>query len=401
MNKYLEKIAANKEDEPKPINGWGKAGLGYLGASAGMFAAQPVSSHFTKKVMHEMDHEHGISNHGTVRKFMRDNNFNRHNMTLNHRDHVRENLGHLPPEYHALHQFHDSPAELSHPDTGHHMLLGTRSKKTGKLRNMDVMMHELGHAKDFSTHGHLKQKAQLFGNRMGNHAALAGVAAMSSEKTRDYAPLAAAVPGALVLRSEAMANYHAYHGIKAHKGAQAANKFLTHFVPKQMAGYVAGTMGPAAGLYGANKLIDYVHKKRGLDKESEFQKLAWDSDYEDKNEYGIAANRSIINPMVHDMLTKASKDPHVHVMVDEFSNRHHPEEFKKRLAEIKTKVPNSNREEHIKNKTMQWDRNHTWSMGMDKNDPVVKSYIGKEDKWGDEIERPEDAITHHLNKYDH
>jgi len=269
MNKYLEKIAEDDE-EKKPVNAFGKLGIGYLGASLGLGASVVTNKPLTRDIIHQSNNEHGISDHGTVKKFMRDNNFNKHNMTLNHRMHITKKL---PESFQYLHQNHHSPAELTDPHTGRHILLGMRDKKTGKLRNLDVAMHELGHAKDFRTHTELKHKAQIIGNTKGNHAAMLGVAAMSNEDTRHYAPLVAAVPGAIVLRSEAAANYHAYHGIKAHKGAKAANKFLTRMVPKQMAGYVAGTLGPAAGLYGANKLIDYVHKKRGIDKQAEMSDM--------------------------------------------------------------------------------------------------------------------------------
>lgn len=268
MNKYLEKIAEKLEktaakDDNKPVNLPGRVGLGYLGATAGMIGSSAVVPHLQKSIIHEMNHEHGISNHGTVRKFMRDNGMNRHNMTLNHRPHVSKQVGQeLGHDYEALHKYHDSPAEITHPETGKHVLVGTRNKATGKLRNMDVMMHELGHAKDFNTHTSLKNKLQRFGNTKANEMALAGVAAMSNEKTRHYAPAVAAVPGALVLRSEAMANYHAYKGIKAHKGAAEARKFLTRTVPKQMLPYAVAAGGAAAGLHGANKLIDYINKKK-------------------------------------------------------------------------------------------------------------------------------------------
>jgi hypothetical protein len=135
---------------------------------------------------------------------------------------------------------------------------------------------------------------------------------------------------------------------------------------------------------------------RYLEKIASFEKKAFDTDYESKDEYGIAANRSIGNNMVHDMLMKASKDPNVHVMVDDTSSWHDRPKFEKHMAEIKAKIPAGDAASHTKNGTMQWHRDHVWSMGMKKDNKILNKYIGKEDRWGDEMDN-KSAILHHMS----
>lgn len=137
-----------------------------------------------------------------------------------------------------------------------------------------------------------------------------------------------------------------------------------------------------------------------LEKVAEHLKLAFDTDYENGDEYGIAANRSISNPDVIGMLRKATKDPKVHVTVDEFSHIKHPKEFHKRLNEIEGKVKEYNKANpNPGHNTMNWHRDHAWSIGMKKSDPFVKSRIGKESKDGDPIENETDSIFYYLHEH--
>ena len=123
--------------------------------------------------------------------------------------------------------------------------------------NHTITMHELGHAKDFNT-GMTGLKKGLSLAKVPLKYGAGGVlaaAALSNKKTEDYAPAIAAVPGLITLREEGAANYHAYKGIKAHKGAKAANKFVTRILPKQMGGYILGAAVPVASAYAASKLM--------------------------------------------------------------------------------------------------------------------------------------------------
>src|SRR5690348_537829 len=103
--------------------------------------------------------------------------------------------------------------------------------------------------------------------------------------------------------------------------------------------------------------------------------------------------------MVYDMLMKATKDPNVTVGVDEFMYHKNPKEFMERMQMIREHIgPRGTPEEHIKNQTMDWRRDHTWSLGMKKDHPILKTYIGKESSWYTPIDDTESAILHHLDK---
>jgi hypothetical protein len=315
MNKYLEKIAANmsEKDKHKPVGVGSRLALGYLGAAAGMGVGGYAVPLLSKDIIHKMDNEHGISDHGTVRKFMRDNGMGKHNTTLNHRSHISKKL---PWEIRDHHRNSDSPSEYTHPATGEHVVAGMRNKQNGKLRNMDVAMHELGHAKDFSTHVKIKNHLQRFGNTKGAAMGLVGVAAMGNEHTRHYAPLAAALPGAAILRAEGMANYHAYKGIKAHKGAKAANKFLTHTVSKQMLPYAAAAAVVPAGLHAANKIIDYVNKKHGIHKEASMSDKKMAEEFHEDEKHDVKkyedAKKTATNPKLLKAINYALPEEKIH-----------------------------------------------------------------------------------------
>ena len=53
-----------------------------------------------------------------------------------------------------------------------------------------------------------------------------------------------------------------------------------------------------------------------LEKIAQFEKRAWETNYDDEDSYGFGANRDIGNHMVVDQLRKVSKDPHLEVLVD-------------------------------------------------------------------------------------
>lgn len=132
----------------------------------------------------------------------------------------------------------------------------------GLGKNHAVTMHELGHAKDFSRGPvGLKIKSLKYRNHISGAAGVLSGVMLAHQDTENYAPVVAALGSLPNLRAETMANYHAYHGIKAHKGAQAANRFLTKFVPKQMAGYVAGAAVPVV-----SSLAGLAYMKHGRDK---------------------------------------------------------------------------------------------------------------------------------------
>lgn len=136
---------------------------------------------------------------------------------------------------------------------------GVDPKKSLKFPG-PATMHELGHAKDFTTHTKLKGYAAIMNDSPLAKRLLPGLL-LANKKTEDYAVPAAVVPETLTLWQEGVANKHAYSAIKSHKGAVAANKFLTKYVPKQMAGYVGAAAIPIATTYAAKKLIEHFRNK--------------------------------------------------------------------------------------------------------------------------------------------
>lgn len=139
-----------------------------------------------------------------------------------------------------------------------------------------------------------------------------------------------------------------------------------------------------------------------LEKVASLTKRAFDVDFEDGSMYGVASNRSMGTPHVHDMLMKAAKDPHIHVGVsfngeEEVSSKKDPKGFSEVMKRIRTGL--GPRPEQLSGHTMDWDRSHTWSMSMDRGGEKVKSYIGKTGGHGFEVEGPEEAVMEHLKKY--
>lgn len=227
--------------------------------------------HLTKKVI---DKVHSPSDSGadlgTIKKFMRDNGLHK-TTTFNTRSHATEknfgthsgSKGKLNKAFKAMADsggMGSGPAYLHAKPFGakKNVIIGKEFNNNGSKKiNPDVLMHELGHAKDYASHGGLKM-ALRGATRL---APLASLGALSNDKTRDYAPAIAAVPGIAMLRDEAAANYHAYHGIKAHKGTEAANKFVKKLLPSQMGSYALAAAAPVAGTYIAKKIMDKIHPK--------------------------------------------------------------------------------------------------------------------------------------------
>lgn len=132
-----------------------------------------------------------------------------------------------------------------------------------KAISPDVIMHELGHAEDFSKHRALKQIGMRISRGPG--AAIAGLAslgALSHDSTRDYAVPLSAAPIALMMREEMTANHNAYKAIKKFDGHEAAKKFLKGTASKNMANYGLAGAAAVGSTYVAKKLLDkYVPRK--------------------------------------------------------------------------------------------------------------------------------------------
>lgn len=121
------------------------------------------------------------------------------------------------------------------------------------VRNLDVAMHELGHAKDLAR----RSKLGLIAPNL--IAPIAGTAwtykMLQNEDTVKYAPAGAIVGMAPTLLAEAQANRHGYNAIKKYQGKASANKFLKKIVTRNTGSYWAIPAALGAGSYLAGRLM--------------------------------------------------------------------------------------------------------------------------------------------------
>lgn len=255
MNKYLEKIAEYKKDSYERANASSVAGAMAGGAVVGNMITAPIAGHFHRKLTKATMSHDSASDLGTIRKFMRDNNLK---TTFNNRESVIDKKyakGSYAHKASMALRNYNNPAYEAISDR----IVGVR-RYDGKAINHDIIMHELGHAKDYSSNKKLKLAEKLVSSHpAAKLVAAAGTGlALSNKETRDYAPLIPAAAGLATLRQEAAANHHAYKGIKAHKGALAANKFLKGVAKNNILNYSAALAGPVLGTYVAGKALNFM-----------------------------------------------------------------------------------------------------------------------------------------------
>ena len=273
MNKYLVKIAESKDQgkaHSSPVaDALGAHILGGIASTPLAIAGNAAGF----KTMNLRSDPKSSADLGTIKKFMKDNKLHK-KVTFNAREHsiVREKL--TPRYAQGLKQINHfvNPAYL-HNTEGRGFIGGVRhpsGKGPGGKRisngtvNKDIIMHELGHAKDFASNSKIKK----IGTTLGRHplsrlsGGVATVGMLSNEKTRDHAALIPAAQAALVMREEGMANYHAYKGVKAHKGVPAANKFLKRMVVPNTLNYGLVMGAPIAGTIAGKHILNYMDKKR-------------------------------------------------------------------------------------------------------------------------------------------
>lgn len=259
-NKYLEKIAQTSE---KKKSGFILAGLpsAMAGVTVSGLAGGRHVAKMTSRTRDAIHNTNSYSDAGTIKKMIRDNKLN---VTMNSRIHnIKKHLsGGGPSSMHAKAMASSPEANPAFSPTGNirkktkDFVVGVRH--FGKVVNKDIIMHELGHAKDMSTFRKLKVGSTVAGK-------LGGIAAplmLSHEKTKDYAAPLAAVSVLPTLRNEAMANVHAYKGIKAHKGAVAAKSFAKKLLPNQMGAYLGSAAISAGGVYLGKKILDRIQANK-------------------------------------------------------------------------------------------------------------------------------------------
>lgn len=137
-----------------------------------------------------------------------------------------------------------------------------------------------------------------------------------------------------------------------------------------------------------------------LEKIASLTKKAFDVDFEDGNHYGIASNRSIGNPDVIGVLRKAVKIPGMRVSISGEDGEIHsdnPEAFKKALANVERSVSEHGGWDPSNRNSMNWSRDHSWAMSMDRMHPSVSKLVGTEDKWGETL-RAETVIMNYVHR---
>ena len=116
------------------------------------------------------------------------------------------------------------------------------------------------------------------------------------------------------------------------------------------------------------------------------EKRAYDSDFEEDDEYGIVANRNITEDGAHhlqDSLAKAAKDPHLKVSIFGPGLQAHsddPENFQKALTHIRQKVGPKN-PASLPNGHMDWHRHYDWSISAKKSNPIFTPKKGELDEF--------------------
>lgn len=268
-NRYLEKIAEKQKEGPHPI---GSAIAGTLGAGfASAVVGNAVQGAASMPIMKSM-HETPGMDRSTLRKILRDNKdlnttFSPRKAFGKNEQAYRYSFRGRGPAFFSddLRKFQAGMMRNAGKDPGFigdklhkdYVHMGGTDTFSGKrIKNIDIALHELGHARDFSRLGKLKgvNSGALIASKFmpGN---LVGGAMLQSDKTKDYAWTAPLIKAAPTLRSEAAANYHGYNMIKKHGTKAMQNKFL-RIAGKNMLGYSGGALASAAVLHGINKLTN-------------------------------------------------------------------------------------------------------------------------------------------------
>lgn len=247
MNKYLEKIAEQSKkykSEGGSAVKWGAgsiftgqaAGLGAIGGMA--IKAEKGPKHYSKEELSSVRSFLRKSGLGSKVKFEKDNPMGMPN------PHMREN---------KTYKMNFRGQEVEHPfkNYGKHKTHVVNNP----FKNYNVLMHELGHAKDFKNFGRTSTKARMMGYGISSKLAIPGgaalgYAAMQNKKTEKYAPLAALAPAIPALKGELTADFHALKHIGKTRGARAVGSYIgEHILPKASYGLALGA--PAVATYAA------------------------------------------------------------------------------------------------------------------------------------------------------
>jgi len=252
-NRYLDKIASFKKAEDKKDTRQTVLGA-YAGTAVGTAAAMPIAKlqqRMFHKTMDSTNHQ-GAATTKDLKNFIRKNNLNTtfspHKYTASGSrhgtnpiySHVAQSMG---PSFVPNVDNHKGPSFVN-------------ARMNGKaIKNHDITMHELGHAKNWKTFGKHAPSMMKGVGRASQFSGGAGILAMH-EKTRDYALPAYALMQAPRLADETMAHFHAHKFLRKAHGAAAGNKYLRTALPALSTYFGAAAAGalPVAGAVAGSKL---------------------------------------------------------------------------------------------------------------------------------------------------
>lgn len=242
MNKYLEKIAKEYSDDRYNANRLAAAGHFFTGDAAAV-----AGNHLGIKPITKALGQTGSVDKSTLRKILKDNKdldvtFSAHKAAKG----TRYNASSLKIDGIGPYFMDRDNKNLSKGPLGKNYIHGAKTK------NLDFIVHEIGHAKAISQ-GKYQMSAASASQHLGT-GSLLGTAMLAHPATAGaawVAPLAASAPG---LYSEGLANHNGYKMIAKHGGKPMANRFLRGVAAKNMLGYASAGLANSAYLYGLHRL---------------------------------------------------------------------------------------------------------------------------------------------------
>jgi len=276
VNKYLEKIAEKKEKPDYVAGALKGAGAVGVGAVASNLGAIPVLTSLNSKPGTDKSTWKKIlkDNKGLNTTFSSTKAFGGNRGAAKAFDEILSKSG---PAYAndkvraSLKKFTSSKSIIDYipgvkewkEQAGNHFnnpmkknYINMKSPFTGKkVGNLDIALHELGHAKDFEGKSKFVNSLKQTSYRLSSRAhkmglgAMAGGLMLQNDKTKDYAWTAPIITAAPMLRGEAAANYHGYKMLKQHGTSAMKKKFLTGVAAKNMLSYGSGVAASALALH--------------------------------------------------------------------------------------------------------------------------------------------------------
>ena len=262
MNKYIEKIAENKDSHYSP-----KAGIGLIGGALGLQIASPLGlraiGEYKGKTIKPMDVKNMRRDYGLDKKTVMtvSSNGTKHNFH-GHKSELDKTIGTLHAELgqqigpHATGRSVANYSAIFGKDIkGDKDIVSLPKNKISgiKFRNPTYAMHEFGHiVEDRKSHKltkRLERASTHYEQNVGILGSVAtGIAMGQSDKTAKFAPLAAIIPHLPRFNQELKANFYAAKSLHKHKGIGMAARYLAATAPAL--GTYTGSLAAKAGAAG-------------------------------------------------------------------------------------------------------------------------------------------------------